>query len=126
MCFLPQKLSSISPFQLASFEFLDKRLNTVEEFIKEDIPAKFLSADTKPIGDLYIDLNFHKRKWLLGGSYNPNKNNIMNHMDALRGNLYLYSAEYEHVMLLGDFHVETKERTIERTMRTIVSGTLWA
>ena len=36
------------------------------------------------------------------------KNN-MNHMDALRRNLDLYSAEYEHVILLGDFNVETKE-----------------
>ena len=30
-------------------------------------------------------------------------------MDALRRNLDLYSAEYEHVILLGDFNVETKE-----------------
>ena len=33
----------------------------------------------------------------------------MNHMDALRRNLDLYSAEYEHVILLGYFNVETKE-----------------
>ena len=51
-------------------------------FIIEDIPAKFLSADTKPVEDLYVELNFHKRKWLLSCSYNPNKSNIMNHLDA--------------------------------------------
>ena len=33
----------------------------------------------------------------------------MNHLDALRRNLDLYSSEYEHVILLGDFNVETKE-----------------
>ena len=38
-------------------------------FIKDDIPAKFSSADTKPIEGLYIELNFHKRKWLISCSY---------------------------------------------------------
>ena len=33
----------------------------------------------------------------------------MNHLDALRRHLDLYSSEYEHVILLGDFNVETKE-----------------
>ena len=33
----------------------------------------------------------------------------MNHLDVLRKNLALYSLEYEHVVLLGDFNVETKE-----------------
>ena len=77
-------------------------------FIREDIPAKFLSADTKPIEGLYIELNFHKRKWLLNCSDNPNKNN-MDHLDALRRNFNLHSSEYAHVILLGDFNVETKE-----------------
>ena len=78
-------------------------------FIREDIPAKFYSTDTKPIEGLYIELNFRKRKWLLSCSYNPNKNKIMNHLDALRRNLDLYPSEYEHVTLLGDFNVETKK-----------------
>ena len=74
----------MSSFPLAIFEFLD----------------------TSP---LYIELNFHKTKWLLSCSYNPNRNNIMNHLDALRRNLDLYSSEYKHIILLGDFNVETKE-----------------
>ena len=32
----------------------------------------------------------------------------MNHLDALRRNLDLYSSQYEHIILLGDFNVETK------------------
>ena len=55
-------------------------------FIREDIPAKFLSTDTKPMEGSYIEVNFHKRKWLLSCSYNPNKNSIMNNQDALRRN----------------------------------------
>ena len=85
-----------SPFLLDR----DQHGGGVMVFIREDIPAKFLSADTKPIGDLYIELNFHKRKWLLSCSYNPNKNNIMYHLDALRRNLDLYLSEYKHVVLV--------------------------
>ena len=77
-------------------------------FIREDIPAKFLSDDTKLIEGLYIELNIHKRKRLLRCSNNPNKNN-MNHPDALRRNLDLYSSEYERTILLGDFNIESKE-----------------
>ena len=61
----------------------DQHVGGIAVFIREDIPAKFSSADTKPIKVLYIELIFHKRKWLLSCEYNPNKNSIMNHLDAL-------------------------------------------
>ena len=76
-------------------------------FIREDIPIKFLSVDTKPIEGLSIEFNSHKRKGMLSWSYNPNKN-ITNHLNALWGNLDLYSSECEHIILLKDFNVETK------------------
>ena len=85
-------------------------------FIREDIPAKILSVDTKPIEGLYIELNFHKRKWLLSCSYSPNKNNIINHLDALRRNLDLSSSEYKHIILLGDFNVENKKTCMQSVL----------
>ena len=78
-------------------------------FIIEGIPAKFLSTDTKMTEGLYTGLNFHKRKYLLCCSYNPNKKKIRNHLDRLRRNLDLHSSEYQHIILFGDFNVETKE-----------------
>ena len=33
----------------------------------------------------------------------------MNHLDALQINSNLYSSQYEHITLLGDFNVETKK-----------------
>ena len=98
-----------SPFRLDR----DQHDGEIMVFSREDVPAKFLSADSKPIEGLYIELNFHKRKWLLSCSYNPNKNNIMNHLDALQRNLDLYSSKYEHVILLGNFNVETKESCMQ-------------
>ena len=62
-------------------------------FIREDIPVNFLSAQSKPIKGLYIELTFRKENWLLRFSFN-NKNNIMNHLNALRRNLDLYFTQY--------------------------------
>ena len=47
-------------------------------FIREDIPVKFLSAESKPNEGLYIEVNVRKKKWLLSCSYNPSYNNINN------------------------------------------------
>ena len=86
-------------------------------FIREDIPAKSSSAGIKPIEGLYIELNFHKRKWLLSCSHDPNKNNIMTHLYALRKNLDLYSSECKHVILLEGFNVETKESCMQSFLK---------
>ena len=86
-------------------------------FLREDIPAKSFSAGIKPIEGLYIELSFHKRKRLLSCSLDPNTNNIMNHLDALWKNLDLFSSEYVHVILLGDFNVETKEPCMQSFLK---------
>ena len=86
-------------------------------FIREDIPTKSFSAGTKSIEELYIELNFPKRKLLLSCSYNPNENNFMNHLDALQKNLDLYSSEHKHVILLGDFNVETMEPCMQSFLK---------
>ena len=74
-------------------------------FVREDITAKFLSFEDKPIEALFIGLNFWKKKWLLSHSYNPNKINISNHLQRLRNSLDLYYAKYENIISIGDFRV---------------------
>ena len=64
------------------------------DFVREDITAKFLSFEDKPIEALFIELSFEKKKWLLSCSYNPNKNNSPNHKQQLKNSLDLYSAKY--------------------------------
>ena len=48
----------ISPFCLDC----DQHGEGIMVFIREDIPANFLSADTKSIAGLYIEFSFHRRK----------------------------------------------------------------
>ena len=67
--------------------------------------AKYLSFEDKPIEALFIELNFRKKKWVFSCSYNPNKNNISNHLQRLRNSLDLYSVKYENIILIRDFKV---------------------
>ena len=43
-----------------------------------------------------------KKKWLLCGTYNPNRNDIVNHLDSLSKNLALYDI----YIVIGDFNIE--------------------
>ena len=65
-------------------------------FVREDIPVRFLSTKDKPIKVLYFEVSFHKKKWLLCCSYNPNKNIISRYLEAFKESLVLYSAHYEN------------------------------
>ena len=85
-----------SPFRLDR----DENGGGIMVFVREDIPVKFLSSENKPIEAFFFELNFHKKKWLVCCSYNPNKNNISSHLEALRRSLYIYSALYENAVLV--------------------------
>ena len=73
------------------------------------LQSNFISFADKPIEALFIELNFRKKKWLLSCSYNPNKNNISNHLQRLRNSLDLYSAKYENIILIGDFNLSPED-----------------
>ena len=45
-------------------------------------------------------------------SYNPNKNNIKNHLEIISKALDAFSAKYENIILLGDFNVCVDDETM--------------
>ena len=94
-----------SPFRLDR----DENGGGIMVFVREDIPVKFLSSENKPIEAFFFELNFHKKKWLVCCSYNPNKNNISSHLETLRRSLDIYSALYENTTLVGDFNVDVND-----------------
>ena len=81
--------------------------------IREDIPTKGLSFETSPIEGFFIEINLSKKKWLLCCSYNPDSNNIKNHLSALSVSLDICSSQYEHFIVMGDFNVEVGNRDME-------------
>ena len=46
---------------------------------------------------------------LISCSYNPNRENIENHLKTLSKSLALYSSSYENLMIMGDFNVCMEE-----------------
>ena len=75
-------------------------------FVREGIPAKFLSFATSPTEWFFVELNLRKKKWLVCCSYNPDNSNIQTHLASLSTNFDIYSSQYDHFIALGDFNVE--------------------
>ena len=98
-----------SPFRLDR----DQNRRGIMVFVHENITAKFLSFEDKPIEVLFIKLNFRKKKRFVSCSYNPNKNNISSHLQRLRNSLDLYSAKYENIILIGDFNISPEDSHME-------------
>ena len=69
-------------------------------FVREGISSKLISNETLCIEGMFIELNFRKKKWLLCCSYHPNKNIISDHLEILRRNSDLYSAQYENLIMI--------------------------
>ena len=73
-------------------------------YVREDIPAKLLSHDFPSAESFFIDINLHKKKWLINCTYNPHKSNIGKHLDVISRSLDTFSTKYENIILLGDFN----------------------
>ena len=56
-------------------------------FVREDILSNLLTVEEKPIESFHVKLNFRDSKWLVNCSYNPHKNNKVNHLDSVRVHL---------------------------------------
>ena len=98
-----------SPCRLDRYQFGD----VIMVFVREDIPSRVLSLN-KSIKSLFIELNFRKKKWLLCRSYNTNRSNISRRLGLLRRrSLDLYSAEYEHFIIVGDFNTEVTQTSMK-------------
>ena len=82
-------------------------------FVSEGIPVKLLSAEINPTKSMFFKLNFHKNKLLVNFSYNPSRNPISGHLETSGRSLYLYSANYDNILLLGNFNVSFCDHIME-------------
>ena len=81
-------------------------------FIREDIPCRYIKQTTlnNSFEGFFVELNLRSKKWLLGCSYNHHKENIASHLSNASATLDKLCRAYEHIILLGDFNVEVKEK----------------
>ena len=67
---------------------------------------------------MFVELNLRSKKWLLGSSCDHHKENIASHLSNVSAALNKLCADYENIILLGDFNVEVKEKNISDFMST--------
>ena len=89
-----------TPFRLDR----DRNSGGVMLFFRNDIRAKPISTDEKPIESFYVKLNFRKKKWLWNCSYNPKHNSIELHLHCFSKSIDLLPSKYDNVIFLGDFN----------------------
>ena len=82
-------------------------------FVSERTPVKLLSAEINPTESKFFKLNFHKNKMLVNILYNPSRNTISSHLETSGKSLYLYSANYDKILLLGNFNVSFRDHIME-------------
>ena len=89
-------------------------------FIKENIPSKLLTKLTIPsnLQILPIEVNLRKTKWLILPIYKPpstTENYFLDHMNRL---IEYYTSEYDNILTLGDFNMETSTNNMVVFMKT--------
>ena len=52
-------------------------------FVREDISSKLFSVENSPTEAFFVGINLRKKKWLFSCFYNPSRENIENHLEAL-------------------------------------------
>ena len=52
------------------------------------------------------------KKWFVSCSYNPNTNNISNHLQTISTSLDLYFSQYDNIIVVGDCNAEIGETSM--------------
>ena len=68
-------------------------------------PHAFFNSNK--IESIFAETNFKKNKLLICASCNSHKSNISNHLHHLDKGLDNYIANYDHILLLGDFNFQS-------------------
>ena len=78
-------------------------------YLRNDIPAKPLPLIDGNIECIISDITISKKKWLLIGTYNPNKALISSHLIMIRKSLGHYVSSFDNVIIFGDFNCQVGE-----------------
>ena len=91
--------------------------------MREDIPSKLFSKKTLNTEGVFVELTFRKKKGLLSCSYKTNMCTIKGHLEILRSNLYLHSAQY-NTIIIGDFNTDLIYSCLKSFYETWTSSSL--
>ena len=79
-------------------------------YVRDDIPCieKKDHLKLKKSEGIFLELNLRKKRLLFGG-YNHNKNNTVEFLNEIGPILVLYMSKYDNFIILGDFNSEMCE-----------------
>ena len=83
-------------------------------YIREGIPFKLLKSNgLSAYTEAFLtEVKINKKKWLFCCSYNPQKALIEKHVNEVGKALDIYLNKYDHILLIGDFNSEIRERSV--------------
>ena len=82
-------------------------------YVREDIPAKVIHCHFPTSKSFFVEINVHKKKWLINCSYNPRKSNIGSHLNVITRTLDTHYGKYENDVFLGDFTAGIEETAMK-------------
>ena len=83
---------------------MDDKCGGLLLYVRDHIPCRRLLLDVNPA--IVIEINFRKKKWILIGLYNPDKDMLQSHLSSISRRLNELCLEYETFILIGDFNSE--------------------
>ena len=90
------------------YESINARGSNIYESINAKASNIYESINAKAS----IEINSSKKKWLVYGTYNPSKSQILNHLSILGKSLNQCMPLYDNFILMGDFNSEVIEEAI--------------
>ena len=76
-------------------------------YVREDIPTNEVPCKSiSQIECILIDINMHKKIWLIYGIYNPEKSFTSSFLSNLSRSLDNHNQHYDDIILLGDFNAD--------------------
>ena len=83
----------------------DRNEGGIMASVRTDILVSYLSTEDKPTEVFSFYVNLLKKKCLMICFFNPHRNKMARHLEALGPSLDLYSEDHENINLLGYFNV---------------------
>ena len=85
-------------------------------YVRNGIPCKQINSCCDDIEGIFVEVNCHKSKWLLVGTYHPPSQNDNFYFTNIGCALDVYIPKYDKVLLAGDFNAEEKEVLLSNFM----------
>ena len=91
-------------------------------YVKDVIPAKLLICNiASDIECIPVEINLLYKKWLLYGTYNPNRSLISSHLLTIRKSLERYIPSHDNYIIMDDFNADPSNEHIVDFMSSLVS-----